>query len=314
MRLIVTGGAGFLGSHLCETLLEMGHDVVAMDNLITGATDNISQLAGRPKFRFIHHDVTEYIFIEGTVDAVMHFASPASPIDYLEKPIQTLKVGSLGTHKTLGLAKAKNARYVLASTSEVYGDPLVNPQPETYWGNVNPIGPRGVYDEAKRFAEAMTMAYRRYHGVDARIVRIFNTYGPRMRPNDGRVVSNFIVQALQKQPLTIYGDGSQTRSFCYVSDLVAGIVKLLLAPPSEELNTPFNIGNPEERTVRDLAEKILSLTGSSSRIEKRDLPIDDPKVRRPDIGRAKRILGWSPKVEIDQGLQMTIEYFRKKVA
>ena len=314
MRIVVTGGAGFLGSHLCEELLDMGHEVVAMDNLITGTTDNIAHMAGRPGFRFIHHDVTEYIFIDGAVDGVMHFASPASPIDYLEKPIQTLKVGSLGTHKTLGLAKAKNARFVLASTSEVYGDPLVNPQPETYWGNVNPIGPRGVYDEAKRFAEAMTMAYRRYHGVDARIVRIFNTYGPRMRPNDGRVVSNFIVQALEGKPLTIYGDGTQTRSFCYVSDLVAGILKLLLEPPSAEMGMPFNIGNPEERTVRDLADKVLRLTGSVSRIEARDLPVDDPKVRRPDISRSTSILGWSPKVDIDQGLQRTIEYFRKIVA
>jgi dTDP-glucose 4,6-dehydratase len=311
MRIVVTGGAGFLGSYLCEELLDMGHEVVAMDNLITGTTDNIAHMAGQPKFRFIHHDVTEYIFIDGPVDGVMHFASPASPIDYLEKPIQTLKVGSLGTHKTLGLAKAKNARFVLASTSEVYGDPLVNPQPETYWGNVNPIGPRGVYDEAKRFAEAMTMAYRRYHGVDARIVRIFNTYGPRMRPNDGRVVSNFIVQALEGKPLTIYGDGTQTRSFCYVSDLVAGILKLLLGPPAEEMGTPFNIGNPEERTVRDLADKVLRLTGSASRIETRDLPVDDPKVRRPDIRRSESILGWSPKVAIDQGLERTIQYFRK---
>jgi dTDP-glucose 4,6-dehydratase len=314
MRIVVTGGAGFLGSHLCEELLAMGHEVVAMDNLITGTTDNIAHMAGHAKFRFIHHDVTEYIFIDGPVDGVMHFASPASPIDYLEKPIQTLKVGSLGTHKTLGLAKAKNARVLLASTSEVYGDPLVNPQPETYWGNVNPIGPRGVYDEAKRFAEAMTMAYRRYHGVDARIVRIFNTYGPRMRPNDGRVVSNFIVQALEGKPLTIYGDGTQTRSFCYVSDLVAGILKLLLAPPAEEMGIPFNIGNPEERTVRDLADKVLRLTGSASRIETRDLPVDDPKVRRPDINRSNSILGWSPKVEIDRGLEMTINYFRKIVA
>jgi dTDP-glucose 4,6-dehydratase len=313
MRIVVTGGAGFLGSYLCEELLDMGHEVVAMDNLITGTTDNIAHMAGQPKFRFIHHDVTEYIFIDGPVDGVMHFASPASPIDYLEKPIQTLKVGSLGTHKTLGLAKAKNARFVLASTSEVYGDPLVNPQPETYWGNVNPIGPRGVYDEAKRFAEAMTMAYRRYHGVDARIVRIFNTYGPRMRPNDGRVVSNFIVQALEGKPLTIYGDGTQTRSFCYVSDLVAGILKLLLGPPAEEMGTPFNIGNPEERTVRDLADKVLRLTGSASRIETRDLPVDDPKVRRPDIRRSESILGWSPKVAIDQGLERTIQYFRKIV-
>src|SRR5262245_8010481 len=267
MRIVVTGGAGFLGSHLCQHLLAMDHEVVAVDNLLTGSTDNISQFAGHPGFRFIKHNVTEYMFIDGHVDAVMHFASPASPIDYLEMPIQTLKVGSLGTHKTLGLAKEKNARFLLASTSEVYGDPMVNPQPEEYWGNVNPIGPRGVYDEAKRFAEAMTMAYRRCHGLDTRIVRIFNTYGPRMRPNDGRVVSNFIVQALQGKPLTIYGNGSQTRSFCYVSDLVAGICTLLFAPNSDQVALPFNVGNPEERTVRDLADKVLALTGSSSKIE-----------------------------------------------
>jgi len=314
MRIVVTGGAGFLGSHLCEELLARGHEVVAMDNLLTGSTDNIAQLAGHSRFRFVNHNVTDYIFVDGRVDAVMHFASPASPVDYLEMPIQTLKVGSLGTHKTLGLAKEKKARFLLASTSEVYGDPMVNPQPETYWGNVNPIGPRGVYDEAKRFAEAMTMAYRRYHNVDARIVRIFNTYGPRMRPNDGRVVSNFIVQALHGRPLTIYGDGSQTRSFCYVSDLVEGVLALLFGAPSEEMNTPFNIGNPEERTVRDLAAKVIGLTGSSSSIETRALPVDDPKVRRPDIARAKTLLGWMPKVDIDQGLRLTIEYFRKKTA
>jgi dTDP-glucose 4,6-dehydratase len=313
MRIVITGGAGFLGSHLCQRLLAMDHEVVAIDNLSTGSTDNISQFAGHPRFRFIKHNVTEYIFIEGKVDAVMHFASPASPIDYLEMPIQTLKVGSLGTHKTLGLAKEKNARFLLASTSEVYGDPLVNPQPEEYWGNVNPIGPRGVYDEAKRFAEAMTMAYRRFHGLDTRIVRIFNTYGPRMRPNDGRVVSNFIVQALQGKPLTIYGDGSQTRSFCYVSDLIAGILALLFAPNSDEIGMPFNIGNPEERTVRDLADKVLALTGSSSKIETHDLPIDDPKVRRPDITRAIETLGWKPKVVIDEGLKLTIQYFREQL-
>jgi len=311
MRIVVTGGAGFLGSHLCQHLLMMDHEVVAVDNLLTGSTDNISQFAGHPGFRFIKHNVTEYMFIDGHVDAVMHFASPASPIDYLEMPIQTLKVGSLGTHKTLGLAKEKNARFLLASTSEVYGDPLVNPQPEEYWGNVNPIGPRGVYDEAKRFAEAMTMAYRRFHGLDARIVRIFNTYGPRMRPNDGRVVSNFIVQALQGKPLTIYGDGSQTRSFCYVSDLITGILALLFAPNSDAVGLPFNIGNPEERTVRDLADKVLTLTGSSSKIETHDLPIDDPKVRRPDISKAVETLRWKPKVVIDDGLKLTIEYFRK---
>ena len=311
MKAVVTGGAGFLGSHLCDRLLEMGYDVLCIDNLITGNTDNIAHLFGDPRFKFVKHDVTEYLYVEGTVHAVLHFASPASPIDYLEMPIQTLKVGSLGTHKALGLAKKKSARILLASTSEVYGDPQVNPQLETYWGNVNPIGPRGVYDEAKRFAEAMTMAYRRYHGIDTRIVRIFNTYGPRMRPNDGRVVSNFIVQALAGKPLTIYGEGSQTRSFCFVSDLINGITALLSAPPSEEMAKPFNIGNPEERTVRDLALKILALTGSPSPIETRDLPVDDPHVRCPDITRASKTLGWRPEVGIDRGIRSTIEYFRK---
>jgi dTDP-glucose 4,6-dehydratase len=314
VRAVVTGGAGFLGSHLCESLISLGYDVVCMDNLLTGNTDNIAHLLGNPHFQFIKHNVVDYIFVEGPVDAVLHFASPASPIDYLELPIQTLKVGSLGTHKTLGLAMEKGARFLLASTSEVYGDPLVNPQPETYWGNVNPIGPRGVYDEAKRFAEAMTMAYRRHHSVDARIVRIFNTYGPRMRPNDGRVVSNFIVQALKGEPLTIYGEGKQTRSFCYVSDLVAGILKLLTAEPGAELDRPFNIGNPEERTVLDLAQKVLALTGSKSPIEQRPLPVDDPQVRRPDITRASTILGWQPVVGIDQGLESTIGYFRKLIS
>ena len=290
-RAVVTGGAGFLGSHLCDLLLEKGYDVLCLDNLLTGNTDNISHLLGNPKFRFVRHDVTEYMFVEGPVDAVLHFASPASPVDYLDMPIQTLKVGSLGTHKALGLAKAKKARFLLASTSEVYGDPLVNPQPETYWGNVNPIGPRGVYDEAKRFAEAMTLAYRRYHGLDTRIVRIFNTYGPRMRPNDGRVVSNFIVQALQRKPLTIYGEGTQTRSFCYVSDLIRGIVALLEVEKSVETERPFNIGNPEERTVRFLAELVLKMTGSSSPIVTEPLPVDDPHVRCPDIRRAKSVLG-----------------------
>jgi dTDP-glucose 4,6-dehydratase len=311
MRAVVTGGAGFLGSHLCESLIALGYDVVCLDNLLTGNTDNIAHLLGNPHFRFVKHDVVEYIFIEGEVDAVLHFASPASPVDYLEMPIQTLKVGSLGSHKTLGLAMEKNARFVLASTSEVYGDPLVNPQPETYWGNVNPIGPRGVYDEAKRFAEAMTMAYRRYHGVDTRIVRIFNTYGPRMRPNDGRVVSNFIVQALKGEPLTIYGEGKQTRSFCFVSDLVNGILKLLTAPPSAEMDRPFNIGNPEERTVLDLATKVIELTHSKSRIERRELPVDDPQVRCPDITRAGTILGWQPVIGIEDGLQSTIHYFER---
>jgi dTDP-glucose 4,6-dehydratase len=311
MRAVVTGGAGFLGSHLSDRLLDLGYEVVCLDNLLTGSSDNIAHLLGHPRFKFVKHNVTDYLFVEGKVDAVLHFASPASPIDYLEMPIQTLKVGSLGTHKALGLAKEKKARFLLASTSEVYGDPLANPQPETYWGNVNPIGPRGVYDEAKRFAEAMTMAYRRYHGMDTRIVRIFNTYGPRMRKNDGRVVSNFIVQALQGSPLTVYGDGTQTRSFCYVSDMIRGIVALLEAPASEEIGSPFNIGNPEERTVRELASKILALTGSSSPIVRRELPVDDPHVRCPDIRRAKTLLGWQPEVGIDQGLLLTIEYFRR---
>ena len=310
MRAVVTGGAGFLGSHLCDRLLERDYEVVCLDNLLTGKTSNIAHLMGHSRFSFIKYNVVDYLFVEGPVDAVLHFASPASPIDYLEMPIQTLKVGSLGTHKALGLAKEKKARFLLASTSEVYGDPLENPQPETYWGNVNPIGPRGVYDEAKRFAEAMTMAYRRYHKIDARIVRIFNTYGPRMRRNDGRVVSNFIVQGLGGSPLTIYGDGSQTRSFCYVSDLISGILSLLAAPPSNEMGQPFNIGNPEERTVRDLATKILALAGSSSPIVYQDLPVDDPHVRCPDIRRAKSILGWRPEVGIDEGLQLTIDYFR----
>ena len=311
MRAVVTGGAGFLGSHLCDRLAAMEYDVVCLDNLLTGRTDNIAHLMGHPQFKFIKHNVVDYLFVEGPVDAVLHFASPASPVDYLEMPIQTLKVGSLGTHKALGLAKEKNARFLLASTSEVYGDPLVNPQPETYWGNVNPIGPRGVYDEAKRFSEAMTMAYRRYHKMDARIVRIFNTYGPRMRPNDGRVVSNFIVQALNGNPLTVYGEGTQTRSFCYVSDLISGILALLTASPSNEMDRPFNIGNPEERTVKDLASKILALTGSRSRIEYRELPLDDPHVRCPDITRAKSILGWQPEFSTDRGLELTIDYFRK---
>ena len=313
-RAVVTGGSGFLGSHLCDSLLDRGYDVLCVDNLLTGNTDNIAHLLGNPRFKFVNHNVTEYMFVEGPVDAVLHFASPASPVDYLEMPIQTLKVGSLGTHIALGLAKAKNARFLLASTSEVYGDPLVNPQPESYWGNVNPIGPRGVYDEAKRFAEAITLAYRRFHGLDTRIVRIFNTYGPRMRPNDGRVVSNFIVQALQKKPLTIYGEGTQTRSFCYMSDLVRGIVALLETEKSPEIETPVNIGNPEERTVRELAELVLKLTGSTSKIVKEALPVDDPKVRCPDIRRAKSILGWAPEYPVERGLAPTIEYFRKIIA
>ena len=310
MRAVVTGGAGFLGSHLCDRLLERDYEVVCLDNLLTGNTSNIAHLMGHSNFKFIKYNVIDYLFVEGPVDAVLHFASPASPIDYLEMPIQTLKVGSLGTHKALGLAKEKKARFLLASTSEVYGDPLVNPQPETYWGNVNPIGPRGVYDEAKRFAEAITMAYRRYHKMDARIARIFNTYGPRMRPNDGRVVSNFIVQALGGSPLTIYGNGSQTRSFCYVSDLIGGILSLLAAPPSNEMGQPFNIGNPEERTIGDLATKIIALAGSSSPVVYQDLPVDDPHVRCPDIRRAKSVLGWRPEISIDVGLQLTIDYFR----
>jgi dTDP-glucose 4,6-dehydratase len=314
LRVIVTGGAGFVGSHLCDNLLGRGYEVLCLDNLLTGNTDNIAHLLGNPRFKFSRHNVTEYIFVEGPVHAVLHFASPASPVDYLEMPIQTLKVGSLGTHKALGLAKEKNARLVLASTSEVYGDPKENPQKETYWGNVNPIGPRGVYDEAKRFAEAMTLAYRRHHGVDTRIVRIFNTYGPRMRPNDGRVVSNFIVQALKQQPLTLYGDGSQTRSFCYVSDLVRGIIALMEMENSADADTPFNIGNPEERTVADLAKKVLKLTGSSSPIVNKDLPTDDPQLRCPDITRARTILKWRPEVSIDEGLEKTIEYFKKVTA
>jgi dTDP-glucose 4,6-dehydratase len=309
VRIVITGAAGFLGSHLCDRFIADGHEVVGIDNFITGAPDNIAHLIGNPAFRFIELDVTTFIYVEGPVDGVLHFASPASPVDYLELPIQTLKVGSLGTHKSLGLAKAKGARYLLASTSEVYGDPLVHPQTEDYWGNVNPIGPRGVYDEAKRFAEAMTMAYARYHGVDARIVRIFNTYGPRMRPADGRVVSNFIVQALRGDPLTLYGDGSQTRSFTYVSDEVEGIYRLFLS----DYGQPVNIGNEVEFTVRELAERVLQLTGSKSVIETLPLPTDDPKVRKPDISRAREHLGWEPKVPLMEGLERTIPYFRDRV-
>jgi dTDP-glucose 4,6-dehydratase len=313
MRVLITGGAGFLGSHLCDRFLAEGHEVIAMDNLITGRTANIEHLAGHERFSYVKHDVTNYVYIEGAVEAVLHFASPASPIDYLEVPIQTLKVGALGTHKALGLAKAKNARFLLASTSEVYGDPLVHPQTEDYWGNVNPIGVRGVYDEAKRFAEAMTMAYHRYHGVATRIVRIFNTFGPRMRLRDGRVVPNFIAQALTGQPLTVYGDGSQTRSFCYVDDLVDGIYRLLLSDEAE----PVNIGNPVEMTILQFAEKINTLTGSRSRIEfvqPQDARVqDDPKVRKPDIGKARRILGWEPRVAVDEGLRRTIDWFRTRL-
>ena len=331
MRILITGGAGFLGSHLCDLLLGQGHEVISLDNLITGRAENIAHLIGHQRFSFIKYNVCDYLHVEGTLDAVMHFASPASPQDYLDMPIATLKVGALGTHKALGLAKAKGARFLLASTSEVYGDPLVNPQPESYWGNVNPMSPRGVYDEAKRFAEAMTMAYHRYHGLDTRIVRIFNTFGPRMRPHDGRVVSNFIVQSLQNKPLTIFGDGLQTRSFCFVDDLVRGIVALLMvksdksvaertdrakfltkqAESSDSIHDPVNIGNPRELTVREIAELIIKLTGSQSKIEKRPLPADDPKVRRPDITRARGLLGWEAKVELEDGIRKTIEYFRQ---
>ena len=306
MRVLVTGAAGFLGSHLCDRLLAQGHRVVGMDNFVTGAPANVAHLRDQRDFQFVLHDVTNFIEVQGPLDGVLHFASPASPVDYLELPIQTLKVGSLGTHKALGLAKAKRARFLLASTSEVYGDPLVHPQPESYWGHVNPVGPRGVYDEAKRFAEAMTMAYHRFHGLDTLIVRIFNTYGPRMRPNDGRVVSNFIVQALRGEPLTIYGDGSQTRSFCYVDDLIDGIVRLFERGDAD----PTNIGNPKEFTVRQLAELVLQHTGSRSPIVERPLPVDDPKVRQPDIARARATLGWEAGISLDQGLQRTIEYFR----
>jgi len=319
MRVLITGGAGFLGSHIVDRLIAGGHEVVVFDNLLTGRADNLEHHLGNERFKFIKQDVTEYLFVAGDLDAVVHFASPASPIDYLQLPIQTLKVGSLGTHKALGLAKAKNARFLLASTSEVYGDPQMHPQTEEYWGHVNPVGPRGVYDEAKRFAEAITMAYHRYHGVDTRIVRIFNTYGGRMRPNDGRVVSNFIVQALHGEPLTIYGDGQQTRSFCYVSDLVEGIVRLLMLEGESvdqksiadpDIHLPVNLGNPGEFTVSELAEKVIRLTGSRSAIEHRELPIDDPRVRQPDITRAKRLLAWEPVVSLDDGLANTIRYFQ----
>jgi dTDP-glucose 4,6-dehydratase len=309
MRVLVTGGAGFIGSHLCDRFLQEGHEVICLDNLITGSTDNIARLAGHPKFSFIKHDVTNYIFAEGKIEAILHFASPASPVDYLQYPIQTLKVGSLGTHKALGLAKEKRAKFLLASTSEVYGNPLIHPQKEDYWGNVNPIGPRGVYDEAKRFAEAMTMAYHRYHGVDTRIARIFNTYGPRMRLNDGRVVPNFIHQALRGEDLTIYGDGSQTRSFCYIEDLVEGMVRLLFSREIE----PVNLGNPDEYSIQDFARVILQVTGSRSRIVYQALPTDDPRVRKPDISRARAVLGWNPKVELKEGIGKTILYFQEKL-
>ncbi len=307
MRVLITGAAGFLGSHLVDRFLREGHEVVGLDNFITGSPDNLAHLAGHERFEFVRHNISTYTYVAGALDGILHFASPASPIDYLEHPIATLKVGALGTHNALGLAKAKGARFFLASTSEVYGDPLVHPQPESYWGNVNPIGPRGVYDEAKRFAEAITMAYHRAHQVDTRIVRIFNTYGPRMRPHDGRVVSNFIVQALRGEALTMYGDGTQTRSFCYVDDEVDGIYRLFLHGDAQ----PTNIGNPREFSVRELAEIVRELTGSSSTLAFMDLPEDDPKVRQPDITRAMTMLGWEPSVDLREGVRRTIDYFRQ---
>ena len=306
---VVTGGAGFLGSHLCERLLAEGHRVVCVDNLITGNEKNVEHLTGDERFQFIRHDITLPLHLDEPVDNVLHFASPASPIDYLELPIQTLKVGSLGTHNSLGMAKAKGARFLLASTSEVYGDPLVHPQPESYWGNVNPVGPRGVYDEAKRFGEAMAMAYHRYHGLEVRIVRIFNTYGPRMRARDGRVVPAFVQQALAGEPLTVFGDGSQTRSFCYVDDLIEGIYRLL----TSSVETPVNIGNPVEMTILEFARAVVELIGSSSEISFKPLPVDDPKIRQPDISLAKAELGWEPRVPLAKGLAATIEYFRELV-
>ena len=305
-RTLVTGGAGFLGSHLCDRLLADGHEVICADNLSTGTLQNIAHLFGREGFRFLKQDVTEYLYLDGPLSYILHFASPASPVDYLRLPIQTLKVGSLGTHKALGLAKAKGARLLLASTSEVYGDPQIHPQPETYWGHVNPVGPRGVYDEAKRFAEAMTMAYHRTHGVETRIARIFNTYGPRMRPHDGRVVSNFLIQALAGTPLTIYGDGRQTRSFCYVADLVDGLVRLLLSPEPD----PVNLGNPAERTIRDLVQAVETILGHPLPVTYAPLPQDDPRVRQPDITRATTLLGWEPQVDLETGLRATIAYFQ----
>jgi dTDP-glucose 4,6-dehydratase len=307
-RVVITGAAGFIGSHLAETLLDQGYAVIGIDNLLTGDIANIAHLRNRD-FEFIKHDVTNYIYIDGPVHYVLHWASPASPIDYLELPIPTLKVGALGTHKALGLAKAKGARFVLASTSEVYGDPLEHPQRETYWGNVNPIGPRGVYDEAKRFAEAMTVAYHRYHGLDAKIVRIFNTYGPRMRVRDGRAVPAFISQALRDEDVTVFGDGTQTRSFTYISDLVDGIIRLM----KSDVNDPVNIGNPREMTIEAIARTIIEMTGSRSRLVHKPLPVDDPKVRQPDITRARTLLGWEPTVSLEQGLETTIAYFRTKV-
>jgi len=309
-RTLITGGAGFLGSHLCDFLIEKGHEVICIDNLLTGDMENISHLLGHKRFRFIQYDVTNYLHVDGPLHNILHFASPASPIDYLKMPIQTLKVGSLGTHKALGLAKAKGARFLLASTSECYGDPLVHPQREDYWGNVNPVGPRGVYDEAKRFAEAMTMAYHRYHGVRGRIVRIFNTYGPRMRLQDGRALPAFMGQGLRGEDLTVFGDGTQTRSFCYVDDLVDGIFRLL----NSEEAAPVNLGNPDEITLLELARRVLAVTGSTSGIVYRELPEDDPKVRQPDIGKARELLGWEPKVTLDEGLKRVLPYFRSRVA
>ena len=306
---VVTGGSGFLGSHLCDRLLSEGMNVVCIDNLLTGSLDNIQHLFGNPKFKFIHHDVTNFIHVPGKIDYILHFASPASPIDYNQLPIQTLKVGSLGTHKALGLAKEKRARFLLASTSEVYGDPLVNPQKEDYWGNVNPIGPRGVYDEAKRFAEALTMAYQRYHNLSTRIVRIFNTFGPRMRLNDGRAIPAFFSQALNNEPITVFGDGNQTRSFIYVEDEINGILKLLFSDEKE----PVNIGNPEEITVKQIAEEIVEITNSSSKIIYKELPVDDPKVRQPDITKAKTKLGWAPVIDRIEGLRLTMDYFKEKL-
>jgi len=307
-RTLITGGTGFLGSHLCDHFIARGHEVICMDNLLTGNMDNVAHLFGNSRFSFIKHDVTNYIYVEGRLDNILHFASPASPIDYLRLPIQTLKVGSLGTHKALGLAKEKGARFLLASTSECYGDPLVHPQSEDYWGNVNPVGPRGVYDEAKRFAEAMTMAYHRYHGLDTRIARIFNTYGTRMRLDDGRALPTFMRQALRGEDLTVFGDGRQTRSFCHVSDLVEGIHRLLY---SKEVD-PVNLGNPREMTVLELAEKIAALCGNEKKIIFRNLPVDDPKIRQPDITKARTILGWGPKVEIEEGLRQVLDYFKRQ--
>lgn len=309
-RTLITGGAGFLGSHLCERFLSEGHEVVCMDNLITGNPDNVAHLIGSERFEFVHHDVTNFVYVSGNLDHILHFASPASPIDYLKLPIQTLKVGSLGTHNCLGLAKAKGARFLLASTSEVYGDPLEHPQTEEYWGNVNPVGTRGVYDEAKRFAEAITMAYHRYHGVETRIVRIFNTYGPRMRLDDGRALPTFMGQALRGEPISVFGDGSQTRSFQYVDDLVEGIFRLLLSSESE----PVNIGNPDEISIREFAEEVVALIGSSSTVSFEPLPADDPQVRQPDITKARDVLGWQPSVNRTEGLERTLAYFREHVS